>query len=148
MVAAGGALRERHAAEFRRPDHQRVLKQAPRFRSCKQRGDRPIDLRAMEGNSLWMSAWLSQLFVGPPMPLQTCTKRTPRSSSRRAVRQLRPKSAVAWSSGAVELVGRFRLFGQVEHFRGAELHLGGQLIGGDARLQTRVAGVCGAGARG
>ena len=32
------------------------------------------------------------------MPLQTCTKRTPRSISRRAVRQLRPKSAVAGSS--------------------------------------------------
>ena len=37
---------------------------------------------------------LLEFFDAPPVPLQTCTKRTPRSISRRAVRQLRPKSAV------------------------------------------------------
>src|SRR5262249_23493316 len=61
--------------------------------------NRPRDLRsfnspaiglsvalAIGGSSLGMSAWLSQLPVGPPAPLQICTKRTPRSIIRRAMR--------------------------------------------------------------
>ena len=47
------------------------------------------------------SSWLSQFRRGKPLsaPLQTCTKRTPRSSSRRATRHARPKSSVTfWSS--------------------------------------------------
>ena len=47
-----------------------------------------------------ISSCESQLRRGKPLsaPLQTCTKRTPRSSSRRAIRQLRPKSSVIGSS--------------------------------------------------
>ena len=51
----------------------------------------------------WFSlrfSWPSQLMRGLPKapPLITCTKRTPRSRSRRAMRQFRPNPLVAGSS--------------------------------------------------
>src|SRR5439155_22335521 len=43
MVAAGGALRKRHAPKLGRPDDQGVLEQAAFFQVRKQRGNRPVD---------------------------------------------------------------------------------------------------------
>ena len=84
-----------------------------------------------------MLAWLSQLFFGPPAPLHTCTKRTPRSTSLRASRQLRANAAVG--SRAIRSVSGMkfgRLAGQVERLRGGELHLRGQLVALDPRLKS------------
>ncbi len=107
MIAAGGPLREGHAAELGGPDDERVVEHAALLQIAQQCGDRLVDRAGDEGQLVGdVGVVVPVLASGPPMPLQTCTKRTPRSSSRRAVRQLRPKAAVDFVVEAVELLRR------------------------------------------
>ena len=71
VVAAGAALREGHPAEFGGPDHQSIFKQAARFQIIQADRHRLSVAAAIGGSSLEIFAWLSQLLVGPPAPLQT-----------------------------------------------------------------------------
>ena len=81
----------------------------------------------------------SQLRRGKPLsaPLQTCTKRTPRSSSRRAIRQLRPKSSrhlvVEAVAAAASRPSPSR--GRAPPGRDS-CKPGGQLVGGDAGVEA------------
>ena len=77
------------------------------FKIDQQRRDRLVGRVHTSAAIAWRCCvWLSQLLIGPPAPLQTCTNRTPRSTSRRASRQRRPKSAVR---RLIEPVQRMRL---------------------------------------
>ena len=71
--------------------------------------------------------------------MQICTNRTPRSTSRRAIRQRVPYSRVVGLVDAVQLVRGFAFGGDVERFLGGDLHPGGQLVAGDARGQVLLA---------
>ena len=96
VVAALGALAAGHAAELGGPDDDRVVEQAGCFKSLIRAAAGRSMLVPMSPWSRAMSSCESQLRRGKPLsaPLQTWTKRTPRSSRRRAIRQLRPKSSV------------------------------------------------------
>ena len=99
VVAPFAALTEGHSTELGRPDQQGIVEQAACLEVFDQAGDGLVGLLlAIDSSSLSTSAWLSQLPAAPPAPLQTWTKRTPRSIIRRAVRQRRPKSSVVLSS--------------------------------------------------
>ena len=65
-------------------------------------------------------------------------KRTPRSTSRRASRQRRPKSRVRLSSMPYSSLRRLGLLAQIDRLRGVRLHLEGQLVAGDAGGQVAV----------
>ena len=80
-----------------------------------------------------MSSWLSQ---GWPSPCQTCTKRTPRSIRRRAIRQLPGLRA-----GAVHVADVLRLLGDVEGVGGLGLHPEGQF---EDWMRASSCGSCGA----
>ena len=77
-----------------------------------------------------MSSWLSH---GWPAPCQTWTKRTPRSSSRRAIRHLPGLRA-----GAVHVADVLRLAADVERVGRVHLHAVGQLEGLDAGFELRI----------
>ena len=84
-----------------------------------------------------MLLWLSH---GWP-PRKSCTNRTPRSTSRRAIRQRVPYSRVAAWSRPYSSLDVLRLARDVERLLGGGLHRGGQLVAGDARFQVGLAGV-------
>ena len=89
----------------------------------------------------------SQLPTPSPMayePLNNCTNRTPRSSSRRARTQLRANPAlIALASSAPYMLERVgRLFIESGDLGGRQLHLGGQLVTGNAAGKFRIAGMC------
>ena len=77
-----------------------------------------------------MSSWLSH---GCPWPCQTCTKRTPCSSSRRAMSICRPCVPVPYMSRIV-----LRLPADVEGVGGVHLHAIGQLERLDAGFELGV----------
>ena len=91
VVAAVGSLRHRGAAEFAAPDDQGRVEQAARLEVLEQAGDRLVDgagvvLVAVPSDS---PCWSQR---SPPTSGQSSsTKRTPRSTRRRASRQWRPK---------------------------------------------------------
>ena len=101
------------------------------FRSRSKAAIGRSTLRAIGGNWLGMSLWLSQLFAAPPAPLQTCTNRTP------ALQQPAGQQAAAAKVGrggvvqSVESTRGRRLAGQVEGLGRTALHAGRQLVGGD-----------------
>ena len=96
-------------------------------------------LRHGAGSAVTMPPWWSQCWL----PVKTCTKRTPRSTSRRAIRQRVPNSRGRRVVEAVELAGRGGLAREVERLLGGGLHAGGQLVAGDAGRQVVLAGVLG-----
>ena len=101
VIATFAGLSAGHAAEFGGPQDQ-VSSSRPRCLRSLINAAVPIAMPRASGPwSRAMSSWLSQLRRGKPLSLpdQICTNRTPRSSSRRAVRHLRPKYST--SSGAL-----------------------------------------------
>ena len=82
--------------------------------------------------------WPSQSVAFMPLPDHTCTKRTPRSTSRRASRQRPPKSALTRIVEAVELLRRFRFAADIGRFRRRHLHPERELVGCDARGQLGI----------
>ncbi len=105
------------------------------FRSLIERRGRLVHARRpCRRDRVAMFSCESQLRRGKPLsaPLQTCTNRTPRSSSRRATRQLRPKSLRRPFSIDVRTARCRRarsLCDRSSDLRGAELQPGGQLVG-------------------
>ena len=91
-----------------------------------------------------MFSWPSQLMRGLPNdpPEKSCTKRTPRSSSRRASRQPRPKSAD--SAGRARTARAWPPFRRrVRDFGHGQLHLGGQFVAAHPRRQRVVGAALG-----
>ncbi len=89
-------LQRRRAAELAAPEDQRVVEQAARFQVLEQAGDRLVDLAGVLRVALLEVAVLVPLHFASLCV--TCTKRTPRSANRRAIRHWRPKLAVTGSS--------------------------------------------------
>ena len=79
-----------------------------------------------------------QVAVVVPASWKSCTNRTPRSTSRRASRQLLAKRRLA-RLGAVHVERLLRLLREVHQLRRARLHPVGHLVRVDARRDLRVA---------
>ena len=89
VVAAVAALRAGRAAELGGPDHDRLVEQPALLQVLEQPGDRPVDLGAAgRRGSACRSLCASQSPAPPLQPWKICTKRTPRSTSRRAARHM------------------------------------------------------------
>ena len=122
VMVAAVALRAGRAAELGAPDDQRVVA-AGRAASGLSTGP-PI------GWSTWADSCrgccLMPLCASqappPPPPWKTCTKRTPRSTSRRAARHSWPNGRVAGLVQAVELLRRRRLLLQLQRLGHGGLH--------------------------
>ena len=85
VVAAVAALRAGRAAELAAPEDQRLVEQ-PR---APGRSSRPATGRSVCSQQRGVPALLLCVSQGWPA-MKICTKRTPRSTSRRAIRQRRP----------------------------------------------------------
>ena len=135
MVVVAAAQRrqlgDRRAAELAAPDAPACSSSRPRcFRSVRNAA---IGWSHCVGQLAVLrfarSSWLSH---GWPAPLQTWTKRTPRSSSRRVISSCRP-----CVPGAVQLADRLRLAADVEGVGRLGLHPVGQLERLDAGFELR-----------
>ena len=73
-------------------------------------------------------------------PQKICTKRTPRSTSRRASRHCRPKGPDVFVIELVELLRELGLAAQIGDLGRAELQAGGEFVGSDAGFEFAVAG--------
>ena len=147
VVAALGALLEgRHPAELGGPDDERVVEQAAGLEVDEQGGGGAVEDRAVA------------VVVGldPPVPVPVEHAFAHREGAVEhgdeadpAFDQPAGEQAVAAEGGGdrvrvvggVERVGRAGLAREVADLRGAELHPGGQLVGGDPRRELGVAGV-------
>src|SRR5258708_1905119 len=99
-----------------------------------------------------MLAWLSQFLVAPAGPLPTLAKRAPRPRIRRGVREARAEAFGGFLVLAVNLGGGIRLPGGAGRLGGAGrqagggaagVHGGGELVGFDAGVEPRIAGMGG-----
>ena len=86
ILISTAVLLERCAAEFRRPLHERAVEQAAFFQIANERGDGLIDHTGV------VFQFPVQLAVVIPGSIDNIDVRTPRSTMRRASRQLRAKS--------------------------------------------------------
>ncbi len=73
--------------------------------------------------------------------MKICTNRTPRSTSRRAIRQPRAVFARLRLVEAVHRLRGLRFVRDVEGLLGGRLHAGGQFVAGDAGLEVGLAGM-------
>ena len=94
VVAAVRLLRSGRSAELGAPDDERLVQQAALFQIRQQSGDRLVDLGA-EFRVTCLERRVGVPAPAPPLePWKTCTKRTPFSTSRRAVRHSSPNGRV------------------------------------------------------
>ena len=129
-------LDHRQPAHLAAPvDHRRVEQAARCFRSLTRAADGLV-ASAHAGSAVRIAPWWSQNWLR----VKTCTKRTPRSTSRRAIRQRLPNSRSPGRRGRTS-PRRRRLPREVERLLGGRLHAGGQLVAGDAGVQVELAGV-------
>ena len=139
IAARGAVLPRRHAAELRRPQHERIFEQPALFEVGEQRGGRRV-----EDRKVTLVIGLERL-VRVPVE-QAVDAAGPRRAVERdvahaAFEQPAREQAVArvaglqriGVSGAVELVNVLRLTREVRRFRRGELHSRGEFVRGDAR---------------
>jgi len=135
MIAAVGALGYGESAELAGPQNDGRVEQG-RVVSGRAPARRWVDRSWRRGRAGGTRFHCACPTVGPLR--NNCTKRTPRSTRRRASKQRRPYPT-SWGCRGRTVAGVLRAFaGQVEHLRHRRLHLGGQLELANASGQFRV----------